>query len=58
MKDYKRLRVHENDRGWLLEIRGTIKDNGKFSYAPNEGLEMARKLVEAILDLKVEIKER
>ncbi len=57
MKDRKRIRCHENDRGWLLEIAGTLKNDGEFSFNPNEGLEMIKKMAEAILDKKLEIRE-
>lgn len=56
MKEYKRVRAKENDRGYLVEITGTIRDNGQFSYNPQEPVEAATKIVEALLGKKVEIR--
>ena len=56
MKEYRQVRAHENDRGYLVEIAGTLKDNGQFSFNPNEPLEAAKKLVEALINKKVEIR--
>ena len=56
-KEQRRIRAHQNDRGWLVEIAGTTKDNGQFSYSPTEGLKALEKLAAALLDQHVEIRE-
>lgn len=56
MKEYKRVRAKENDRGYLVEIAGTMKDNGQFSFSPNEQLDAAQKIVEALFGKKAEIR--
>ncbi len=56
MKEYKRVRAKENDRGYLVEITGTMKDNGQFSFNPDERIEVAQKILEALFDKKFEIR--
>ncbi len=58
MSEQKVLRIHTNDRGYVLQIRGTLRDNGEFSFGPLEANEMLVKLAEALLDRHVEVIEK
>ena len=56
MKEYKRVRAKENDRGYWVGITGTMKNNGEFSFSPNEQIEAAKHIIEALFNKKVEIR--
>lgn len=54
----KKIRLHDNERGYVLEIAGTMKSDGEFSYLPTETLVMLEKIGEALLEKKVKVEER
>ena len=55
---YPKIKFWKNDRGWVLEIRGTLKHDGQFSYNPEEALVMLAKVAEAAIDKKVDVTGR